>query len=115
MPVKTRAGKRKRSEKQEAQPARAFENSPKAPRSRRAKRSPPAPPRTDLQEDSGAALTRRRAQALGKQPTSAVDEPERYLQQKAREHAKEARNDDAERMERRPSSGGGQGMVRPLF
>ena len=112
MPINTRAaGKRKRNEQQEAQPERGFESSPKAPRSRRAKKSSPAPPISDLQEDLGATLTRRRAQALGKHPTLAVDEPERYLQQKAREHAQQAKKDHPGRMERRTSSGGGPGMV----
>ena len=102
MPV-TRS-KRKASEKQPIETQGDLPSSHKAPRSRRSQKTPNAPVPEEIGQ-KGAALTRRRAQALGEQPTSARDEPERYLQQQARQQARTASKNDAEEMERRQSGG----------
>lgn len=115
MPSKTRASKRKRSDEQPREQPRT---SPKPQRGQREQQQVPIaqqPPEEEIKTepiDSTGRLTRHQAQALGKRPTSAQDEPERYLQQKARQQARTARREQRDRqMERRPGSGGGPRRV----
>jgi hypothetical protein len=119
MPSKTRASKRKRSDEQPEEQPRT---SPKLPKSRREQQQVPAaqqPPEKDLNtqpfDSSAGRLTRHQAQALGKRPISAQEEPERYLQQKARQQARTARREQRDQMERRPGSGGGPRRVSAFF
>lgn len=116
MPSKTRASKRKRSDDK---PKDSPGTSPKPPKTQRGQQQAPAaqqPPPKEINTepiDSTAEgrLTRHQAQALGKRPTSAQDEPERYLKEKARQQARTARREQRDQMERRPGSGGGPRRV----
>jgi hypothetical protein len=118
MPSKTRASKRKRSDEQPKEQPRT---SPKPPKAQRRQQEPPVaqqPPEKEIKtepiDSTAGRLTRHQAQALGKRPTSAQDEPERYLQQKAREQARTSRREQRDQMERRPGSGGGPRRVSAL-
>jgi len=114
MPSKTRARKRKNRDEQPREQPRT---SPKSRRGQRGQQSSVPNPQQALAkgkkpiDSTPGRLTRHQAQALGKRPTSAQDEPERYLQQKARQQARIARREQRDQMERRPSSGGGTRRV----
>lgn len=116
MPSKTRASKRKRSDEQPNEQPRTSPKPSKPPRGRQQVPVAQQPSekveiKSEPIESSAGRLTRHQAQALGKRPTSAQDEPERYLQQKAQKARQARAAEQRDQMERRPGSGGGARRV----